>query len=235
MRTPGGRGNSPKERILQAAKREFAERGLSGSRVDSIARRARVNPALVHYYFENKEHLYAVVLGEILGEFDKEDMLTSLKEFNLQPPQKLYIALYLIVKLFLKPRESIFYNIIFRELADGGVRLKKITREFIVPGRRQRVLDIIMEGMQTGHFQTGNPVLLVHGVFSFMTDLVLFRDIHQDTPLHEFLSAEGGVEKILNYLLHQVFREVMPPESYPPLPHLPGEVFHLLDEIIRRF
>jgi hypothetical protein len=92
-----------------------------------------------------------------------------------------------------------------------------------------------MEGMRTGHFQTGNPVLLVHGVFSFMTDLVLFRDIHQDTPLHEFLSAEGGVEKILNYLLHQVFREVMPPESYPPLPHLPGEVFHLLDEIIRRF
>lgn len=60
-----------KQVILQAAEIEFAEKGLSGARVDEIAARAGVNKALLYQYFGNKEELYGVVLDTIyrsLGE-----------------------------------------------------------------------------------------------------------------------------------------------------------------------
>jgi AcrR family transcriptional regulator len=47
-----------REKILKAALREFAKRGFAGTRVDSIASRARVNKQLIYYYFGNKRALY---------------------------------------------------------------------------------------------------------------------------------------------------------------------------------
>src|SRR6202021_3249781 len=48
--------------ILQAAAKEFAEHGIAGARTDAIAREARVNKALLYYYFQDKETLYGAVL-----------------------------------------------------------------------------------------------------------------------------------------------------------------------------
>ena len=49
-------------RILKAAVEEFAARGYDGAGVDRIARRARVNKALIYYYFESKRGLYRQIL-----------------------------------------------------------------------------------------------------------------------------------------------------------------------------
>ena len=45
------------ERILVAAAAEFASRGYAGARVDRIARRARVNKAMLYYHFSNKDEI----------------------------------------------------------------------------------------------------------------------------------------------------------------------------------
>src|SRR6056297_2478017 len=50
-----------RERILYAAKREFAENGFNGARMGAISRRANANQALIHYYFGNKENLYMAI------------------------------------------------------------------------------------------------------------------------------------------------------------------------------
>ena len=65
-------GPASRETILAAAERTFAEAGLSGARVDRIARRAHVNKALLYYYFRSKEGLYRAVLEEHLREFARE-------------------------------------------------------------------------------------------------------------------------------------------------------------------
>jgi len=57
-----------RERILAAALREFSARGLAGSRVDRIARRARVNKRMLYHYFGNKDDLYREILGRRLRE-----------------------------------------------------------------------------------------------------------------------------------------------------------------------
>ncbi|MFW5716915.1 MAG: TetR/AcrR family transcriptional regulator [Spirochaetota bacterium] len=46
-----------RERILQAATREFSDKGFDGARVEAIAKRAGVNKALIYYYFRSKQEL----------------------------------------------------------------------------------------------------------------------------------------------------------------------------------
>jgi AcrR family transcriptional regulator len=53
-----------RQRILEAARREFGVKGFDGARVGAIARRARVNKALIFYYFQSKEELFRVLSEE---------------------------------------------------------------------------------------------------------------------------------------------------------------------------
>jgi len=55
-------------RILDAARAEFAEKGFDGARVDSIAKRADVNKALIYYYFKSKDELLQELLRTFLEE-----------------------------------------------------------------------------------------------------------------------------------------------------------------------
>ena len=59
------------DRILAAAAVEFAARGYAGARVDSIARRARVNKAMLYYHFRSKQGLYRALLRDTFGRAGK--------------------------------------------------------------------------------------------------------------------------------------------------------------------
>jgi AcrR family transcriptional regulator len=48
--------------ILASARDEFAQRGLAGARMDSIAERAGLNKRLIYYYFGSKDDLFLAVL-----------------------------------------------------------------------------------------------------------------------------------------------------------------------------
>src|SRR5919108_5931873 len=65
----GSRGRPEQSRaaILDAAVREFSREGIAGARTDAIARAARVNKALLYYYFKDKDALYGAVLDEVFG------------------------------------------------------------------------------------------------------------------------------------------------------------------------
>jgi TetR/AcrR family transcriptional regulator len=54
-----------KAAIVAAALEEFAQLGLAGARIDEIARAARVNKALLYYYFESKERLFLGVVEQM--------------------------------------------------------------------------------------------------------------------------------------------------------------------------
>jgi TetR/AcrR family transcriptional regulator len=54
-----------REAILLAAQDEFARKGLSGGRVDEIARRSRANKRMIYHYFGSKQGLYLAVLERV--------------------------------------------------------------------------------------------------------------------------------------------------------------------------
>jgi AcrR family transcriptional regulator len=76
-RTLAHRARNPeltRREILEAARAEFAERGLDGARVDRIAERAGANKRMIYHYFNSKDALYSAVLEDVyreirIGEF----------------------------------------------------------------------------------------------------------------------------------------------------------------------
>ena len=48
-----------------AACDEFGARGFAATTVDRIARRARVNKAMIYYHFPNKRALYTAIVREL--------------------------------------------------------------------------------------------------------------------------------------------------------------------------
>jgi len=85
----GSRGRPAQSRaaILEAAVREFSREGVAGARTDAIARAARVNKALLYYYFKDKEALYNAVLDQVFG-----GLVTAIEEVlsrDLPPKEKI--------------------------------------------------------------------------------------------------------------------------------------------------
>ncbi|MDQ0314464.1 TetR/AcrR family transcriptional regulator [Amorphus orientalis] len=56
-----------REAILAAAREVFAETGLEGASLRSVAARAGYTPAALYFHFESKEAIYAELLSESLG------------------------------------------------------------------------------------------------------------------------------------------------------------------------
>jgi AcrR family transcriptional regulator len=59
---------SKKERILQAARELFVEKGFMGTSVNEIIARAKVTHSLLFHHFKNKETLWQIVKNQIVEE-----------------------------------------------------------------------------------------------------------------------------------------------------------------------
>ena len=75
--------------ILLAAEQEFLEKGFEGARTVSIAQKAGVTHAMLHYYFRTKEQLFKKILDEKMQLFTASvlnaisDTGTSCNEYEL--------------------------------------------------------------------------------------------------------------------------------------------------------
>jgi TetR/AcrR family transcriptional regulator len=58
--------------IRAAAVEEFALHGLRGATTQSIAERAQLSKAQLHYYIESKEALYVELLQQVVNEWSRE-------------------------------------------------------------------------------------------------------------------------------------------------------------------
>lgn len=74
------RPTPPRERILEAARSEFAARGLAGARIDTIAREAEASKERLYAHFTTKRDLFDATLGESIDRwlaaipFDANDL-----------------------------------------------------------------------------------------------------------------------------------------------------------------
>ncbi len=80
------------KRILEAAEREFGDKGLDGTKILSIAQAAGTSKQLIYHYFESKEQLYEITVREmtnatfvkmLLEDIDDVDPIESIRKFFL--------------------------------------------------------------------------------------------------------------------------------------------------------
>ncbi len=77
-------------RILDAATRHFGELGFDASRVDVIARAARINKQLLYHYFGNKDALFTQVLERVYQQLREQELALNLDGL---PADKAILAL----------------------------------------------------------------------------------------------------------------------------------------------
>ena len=156
-----------RSRILSAACDEFGAKGFAATTVDRIARRARVNKAMIYYYFPNKRALYTAIVRELYA-----TLLEKLRVIGAQPltpPQKLDGLIDTFVRSVDGSRH--FLPFFLREIADGAVHLGP-DELGLIGGIFATVRAVIAEGTRQKLFQPVNPAL-AH--FTIIGPLIMFR------------------------------------------------------------
>jgi TetR/AcrR family transcriptional regulator len=142
-----------KSRILQAAAAEFAARGFAGAGVDRIARRARLNKAMIYYHFRSKEALYHHILQDMF--LAAGNRLASIAAGPRPPEEKLDAFIEALAEE--GQARPHFPPIMLRELAEGATRLDPATLQLMT-----RLLEalsaILAEGVGAGRFRDVNPL-----------------------------------------------------------------------------
>lgn len=224
-----------KQQILFSAKNEFAEKGYDGARMGSIARRAKVNQALIHYYFRNKENLFAEVLHRLFGielaDKIQEKVDKIVDAHHMNPPEKLYIFIYLFVIAHLEAYDDDFKKILAREMTDQRKQIKSLIHKYLIP-RHESVVAIISEGIAAGDFSTKNPLYAVLMFTNFVHAYVFNKEMLEGTEFYNRLYGERHKEEVLNFLIENTFKALRPENGELKIPVIPQEIIRELDNLI---
>jgi TetR/AcrR family transcriptional regulator len=177
------RGVSP-DRILAAAAAEFAERGYAGARVDRIARRARVNKAMLYYHFKSKEGLYRTLLRQTF--LRAGERLRAIAAADATPGEKMNRAIDGIAAFV---REHAYFpSIMLREVAEGGAHLDRDTLAALatVPAA---VGAIVSGGIATHAFRQVHPLAAYFSIFVPVVVYLAGAPIRKELTEQQLLSG----------------------------------------------
>jgi TetR/AcrR family transcriptional regulator len=156
----GSRGQPEESRtaILQAAIREFAREGVAGARTDAIAKAAKVNKALLYYYFRDKDALYGAALEQVFRERDA--VLMPILRENTPPGEKLlrYVGAFFDF-LAAHPEHR---EMVQREMFTNPRRAQalRIVKNHLKP-MFEELLKVFGEGIEKGVFRPVDPMQFI--------------------------------------------------------------------------
>ena len=163
--------------ILAAAALEFAERGFAGARVDRIARRAKVNKAMLYYHFTSKQRLYRTLLRRMFTLAAAR--LQAIAAGPGAPADKVDRAVAGMAAFI--QEHTFFPAIMLREVAEGGAHLDRDTLKTLAAVPRA-VAGIVQEGVAAGDFRPIDPMF---AYFSMLAPIVFYL---AGTPIRKELS-----------------------------------------------
>jgi TetR/AcrR family transcriptional regulator len=154
------------DRILAVAALEFAERGFAGARVDRIARRAKVNKAMLYYHFKSKGRLYRTLLRRMFTL--AAERLQAIRASDATPPEKVQRAISGMAAFI--DQHAFFPAIMLREVAEGGAHLDRDTLRALaaVP---TAFGAMVHEGVAAGAFRPIDPVF---AYFTMLAPIVFY-------------------------------------------------------------
>ncbi|SRR5689334_17091841 len=165
----GTRGQPEQTRaaILEAAMREFAAEGLAGARTDSIARAARVNKALLYYYFKDKETLYGAALDEVFAGLTQR--LCAVLDRDLPPREKFveYVGAHFDYVASHPSYPRMVQLEMMRSGRTGSPHLERIVTRYLKPFFG-RLVALFQEGIAAGEFRDVNPTQVIPSIIAMI-------------------------------------------------------------------
>ncbi len=178
-------GASSRSAILNAATREFARMGLAGARIQSIAQEAGVNVALLYYYFETKENLYAAVLEEVFSNWAQR--VTAALQGEGSPREKVmaYVEAYFDFIAEAPHRPRLVQQEMMQLGNSGFGNLQRMARKHVRPVH-QTLLQLLRKGCKQGEFRRVAPdfVYSISGIIvSYFTSSTFILAVSGHDPL----------------------------------------------------
>ena len=172
-------GQERKQAILDAAASLFVERGYAETRVIDIVRAAGVAKGLFYWYFENKEAVFAELVGTVRHQLRLEQGRAI--DPDATPLRRVGQGVEASVRFMGEHRR--LYSFFDMESLDP--RLMNLLR----PGAEVHITDTaahVRAGIEAGQIQDEDPLLLAHGVVGAVA---WFSHLHRtgriDLPVEE--------------------------------------------------
>ena len=152
--------------ILEVATAEFANKGLSGARIDEIAAATRTSKRMIYYYFSSKESLYLAVLEESyrrmrsieadlqLGDLSPEAALRRLVEFTFDHHFGNQDYIRLVMSENMQRGEYLAQSKIIQELNVTAI---------------ESIRQLYERGVTQGVFRAGLDAIDIHASISALT------------------------------------------------------------------
>ena len=183
--------NDKQIQILEVAENLFAAKGFDGTSIRDISKEAKINVAMVSYYFGSKEKLLeALILHKTSG---LKEQLVHLIEENLEPVEKINKLIDLYVNRLNCNRG--IYRILHFELASKKRVLELESFTEIKKSNLKSLELIIKEGQEKGVFRKDVIIPLITP-----TILGTFFHFQMNKPFFEELLNLKTEEDYNNYV-----------------------------------
>lgn len=192
------------QRILAAAERIFAEHGLAGARTDEIARAARVNKAMLYYYFDSKERLHRAVFENLFKQANR--MIEAEMPANASARQ---IILAFVDGYFaFRVAYPNYARLMQQLMMESPEEFRRVAREYFRQGYNE-LTRAIRQGISRGEFHRVDPA---HMVINILAMIVFY---FSGAPVHSVLLGKDALtpqavaqhkRAVVDLLEHGLFR-----------------------------
>lgn len=171
-----------KERILKVAQKTFAKKGFKATTTQEIADKAKVNKAMIYYYFRSKDNLYLEVLKNFFNKISSSFSDDSL--MSLTPPEKFKLFMSEYLDIISKNKEM--PSFILQCFLSRKKHVLHVLKELILP-LYKNVLELFEEGKAQGYFRdldfANLSTTVVGAVVFYFVASPLLSIIWEDNPL----------------------------------------------------
>lgn len=194
-----------RNRILEAAKKEFARNGLGGARVDVIAERALANKRMIYHYFDSKEGLFQTVLENAYLDIRTAEQKLNLD--HLDPVAALERLIRFTWEYYLKNPE--FITLVNSENLHRAKHLKNsevikvVSRKFV-----SMVSELLDRGVASGVFRPGVDPVQLNITIAAIGYYYLTNRFTGSIVFERDLMAKDALEERLAFNLDTILRLV---------------------------
>lgn len=146
--------------ILEAAQAEFVLHGFKGTSMQSIADRAELPKANIHYYFKNKANLYQAVLEEIMFAWN-----VVLEDMNEDSDPADVLSKFIHTKMQLSYSNPNGSKIFAMEIIQGAPHLIEHIRTDMRTWFKEKA-QVIQSWIDQGKMREVNPMHLIFMIWS---------------------------------------------------------------------
>lgn len=175
-------------KIVEAAKSVFVEKGMDGARMQEIANEAGINKALLHYYFRTKQKLFekvfSIIFKDVFGVFEQ----AISEEIGFEQFLEGFITNYIRL---LKSKPFIPHFVI-HELNRKPERVVELMKNSTF--NKQRLFDLIDRAVEEKVIRPIQPLHLITNILS----MCLFPVIAQ--PIITGFALDGDKQKYQQYI-----------------------------------